>query len=294
MERPFGGWRMGDEPAAGAKALPRPDEGGSVHTMSERCFVIKCGGSTLAALPDSFYEDMRRLQEEGTIPVIVHGGGPAISQTLEKLGIETEFVGGLRKTNEAVLDVVEMVLSGQMNKEIVRKIQKSGAKAVGLSGVDGHLIHAVPVANAHELGYVGDVTRVDAALIDGLVRLGYIPVIAPVGLGEDGQRYNINADTAAGAVASHLGVERMIVVTDVPGIMRTVDGEKVVLPSVTVRETEEMIASGEIYGGMIPKVKAAVQCIQGRVREVVIVDGSVPGVLSRVLREGNIGTRIVK
>jgi acetylglutamate kinase len=261
---------------------------------SNRCFVMKCGGSTLAALPESFYQDMKRLQQDGVIPVIVHGGGPAISQTLEKLGIETEFVNGLRKTNEAVLDVVEMVLSGQMNKEIVRKILQTGAKALGLSGVDGHLIHAAPVKNADELGFVGDVTHVEADIVRSLVDLGYIPVIAPVGLGEDGQRYNINADTAAGAVASHLGVEQMIVVTDVPGIMRTVDGEKVVLPSVTVAETEEMIASGEIYGGMIPKVRAAVQCIQGDVQEVVIVNGAEPEVLSKVLRKEKIGTRIVR
>lgn len=260
-----------------------------------KCFVMKCGGSTLAALPKLFFDDLKRLQAEGIVPVIVHGGGPAISDTLGKLGIESEFVNGLRKTNEAVLDVVEMVLAGQINKEIVRKIQLSGAKALGLSGVDGHLIEAAPVANAHEIGLVGDVTQVNAELVQGIVAMGYIPVIAPVGIGADGgQRYNINADTAAGAVASHLGVERMIVVTDVPGIMKTVDGEKRVLPSVTVREIDEMIASGEIYGGMIPKVRAAVQCIQGKVREVVIVNGAEPEVLSRVLKNGGIGTRIVK
>ncbi|WP_028551021.1 acetylglutamate kinase [Paenibacillus sp. UNC451MF] len=260
--------------------------------MSAMCFVMKCGGSTLAALPDSFFVDMKNLQDEAIIPVIVHGGGPAISSTLEKLGIETEFVNGLRKTNEAVLDVVEMVLSGQINKEIVRKIQLSGARAMGLSGVDGHLIQAEPVANAHEVGLVGDVTHVNAELIQGIVKMGYMPVIAPVGLGADGgQRYNINADTAAGAVASHLGVERMIVVTDVPGIM---NGEKKVLPSVTVQEIDAMIASGEIYGGMIPKVRAAVQCIQGKVREVIIVNGAEPEVLSKVIKGAAIGTRIVK
>lgn len=260
--------------------------------MSAMCFVMKCGGSTLAALPDSFFKDMKHLQDEAIIPVIVHGGGPAISSTLEKLGIETEFVNGLRKTNEAVLDVVEMVLAGQINKEIVRKIQLSGARAIGLSGVDGHLIQAEPVANAHEVGLVGDVTKVNAELIQGIVKMGYMPVIAPVGLGEDGgQRYNINADTAAGAVASHLGVERMIVVTDVPGIM---NGEKQVLPSVTVKQIDEMIASGEIYGGMIPKVRAAVQCIQGKVREVIIVNGAEPEVLSKVIKGAAIGTRIVK
>lgn len=263
--------------------------------MKNNCFVMKCGGSTLAALPASFFEDMRQLQEEGIVTVIVHGGGPAISDTLGKLGIESGFVNGLRVTSEAVLDVVEMVLSGQINKEIVRRIQLTGAAALGLSGVDGHLIEAKPVANSHEVGLVGDVTRVNAELIQGIVNMGYIPVIAPVGLGEDGgQRYNINADTAAGAVASHLGVEQMVVVTDVPGIMKTVDGEKQVLPVVSVAEIEEMIASGDIYGGMIPKVRAAIACIQGKVQEVVIVNGSEPNVLSKVLKGTGIGTRIVR
>jgi acetylglutamate kinase len=255
-------------------------------------FVMKCGGSTLAALPDVFFEDLRALQEEGNIPVIVHGGGPAISETLERLGIESEFVNGLRKTSEAVLDVVEMVLAGRINKEIVRRLQQSGAVAVGVSGTDAMLIEAEPVADAHVLGFVGDVTRVNTRLIDGLIDMGVIPVIAPIGIDRRGQRYNINADTAAGAVASHLGVEQLIVVTDVPGIMRTVDGRKVVLPAVTVAETEAMIAAGEIYGGMIPKVRAAAQCIQGRVREAVIVDGAEPRVLSRVLGGEAIGTRI--
>lgn len=263
--------------------------------MGNNCFVMKCGGSTLAALPTSFFEDMRKLQEEGIVTVIVHGGGPAISDTLGKLGIESGFVNGLRVTSEAVLDVVEMVLSGQINKEIVRRIQLTGAKALGLSGVDGHLIEAKPVANSHEVGLVGDVTKVNAELIQGIVGMGYIPVIAPVGLGADGgQRYNINADTAAGAVASHLGVEQMVVVTDVPGIMKVVDGEKQVLPVVSVAQIEEMITSGDIYGGMIPKVRAAIACIQGQVQEVVIVNGSEPNVLSKVLKGEGIGTRIVR
>lgn len=260
--------------------------------MKSGCFVIKCGGSTLAALPDAFFLDLKKLQDEGMIPVIVHGGGPAISDTLGKLGIESEFVNGLRKTNEAVLDVVEMVLSGQINKQIVRKVMQFGAKAIGLSGVDGHLIEAKPVANAAEVGLVGEVTNVNAAIVEAVVQMGYMPVIAPVGIGEGAQRYNINADTAAGAVASHLGVERMIVVTDVPGIMKNVDGEKKVLPVVTVAEIERMIESGDIYGGMIPKVRAAMECIQGKVSEVVIVSGTEPEVLSKVLRGDAIGTRI--
>ncbi|OXM15076.1 acetylglutamate kinase [Paenibacillus herberti] len=258
----------------------------------EQRFVMKCGGSTLAALPAAFFEDLRQLQESGVRPVIVHGGGPAISGTLEKLGIETEFVGGLRRTTEEVLDVVEMVLSGTINKEIVRRIQGAGARAIGLSGVDGMLIGAKPVPNADEIGYVGEVTEVNAAVIEGVMGMGYIPVIAPVGIDSAGQRYNINADTAAGAVASQLGVERMIVVTDVPGILRIVDGERQVMPRITAVEIEAMIASGEIYGGMIPKVRAALACLHGNVREVAIVSGTEPNVLSRAVLEGGVGTII--
>lgn len=248
----------------------------------------------MAALPDSFFTDMAKLQAQQITPVIVHGGGPAISNTLAQLNIETEFVNGLRKTTEEVLDVVEMVLAGAMNKQIVRRIQTLGAKALGLSGVDGHLIHAVPVSNADEIGYVGEVEYINAALITGIISQGYMPVIAPIGLDQERQRYNINADTAAGAVASHLGVEQMIVVTDVPGIMKKIDGELQVLPTVTVQQIEQMITDGDIYGGMIPKVKAAIQCLQGKVQQIVIVDGSVPEVLSKVLRGDRIGTTILK
>lgn len=259
------------------------------------CFVMKCGGSTLAELPDQFYEELKSLQSDGMIPVIVHGGGPAISETLAKLDIPTEFVHGLRKTSEAVLDVVEMVLAGKINKEIVRRIQATGAAALGLSGVDGRLILAEPVENADEIGFVGEVVDVQASLVQGVASMGYIPVIAPIGIDQAGQRYNINADTAAGAVASHIGAERMIVVTDVPGILHTTDtGEKQVLPAVTQLEIEAMIESGDIYGGMIPKVQAAMKCLHGNVKEVVIVDGKVPGILRQALEGASVGTRIIK
>ena len=263
--------------------------------MGESSFVIKCGGSTLAQLPDSFYTDMRELQRRSVMPVIVHGGGPAINDTLTRLGIESTFVGGLRKTSAEVLDVVEMVLGGQINKQIVGLLLKSGAKAIGLSGIDGRLIQAKSVANRDEIGFVGQVTGVNGELIDGIVQMGYIPVIAPLGIDEDGQKYNINADTAAGAVAAALGASQLIVVTDVPGIMRELDGRKQVLPSVTIAHIEQMIQSGEIYGGMIPKVRAAVDCLQGGVSEVVIADGSVPEVLSRIVAgDQTIGTRVVR
>lgn len=262
--------------------------------VAQNCFVMKCGGSTLAALPQVFFEDLKQLHDSGTIPVIVHGGGPAINELLTAMQIETQFVNGLRKTDERVLDVVEMVLAGQTNKQIVRRIAAVGGRAFGLSGIDGGLIQAKPVSNAHEIGFVGQVTHVRSELLSGIMEMGCMPVVAPLGIDEAGQHYNINADTAAGAVASELGVERMIVVTDVPGIMRTVDGEKQVMPVVSVQQIDEMIDSGEIYGGMIPKVRAAVDCIQGRVSEVVIVDGAEPRVLSRVMNGESLGTRIVR
>ncbi|WP_058300528.1 acetylglutamate kinase [Gorillibacterium timonense] len=261
----------------------------------EQSFVIKCGGSTLAALPDSFYTDLRLLLEEGWSPVIVHGGGPAINETLTKLGIESRFEGGLRVTSEEVLDVVEMVLSGKINKEIVRRLQAAGAPAVGLSGVDGGLIEAVPVENADRVGLVGDVVSVNGTLLGGIAKLGYIPVVSPVGLDANGAgRYNINADTAAGAVASALGAAKLIVVTDVPGILKETEKGKQVIPEAAEADIRAMIASGEIYGGMIPKVQAALACLNGNVREVVIVDGSVPDVLRRTLLAGDTGTRIVR
>lgn len=262
--------------------------------VTKGLFVMKCGGSTLAALPEAFFKELAELQAEGYQPVIVHGGGPAISENLAKLGIESKFVNGLRYTSEEVLDVVEMVLSGSINKLIVRRIESAGGKALGLSGSDGSLLLSKPVAASKEVGLVGEVAEVKAELLHGVLGMGYMPVVAPLGVTGEGQRLNINADTAAGAVASQLGAQRMIVVTDVPGILKKAGGEKKVLPSVNVQEIEDMIHSGEIYGGMIPKVRAAIACIHGKVNEVVIVDGAEPQVLSRVLHGESLGTRIVR
>jgi acetylglutamate kinase len=262
--------------------------------MDQHCFVIKCGGSTLSALSDAFYAELCSLHREGWKPVIVHGGGPAISEALEKFGIETEFVGGLRKTTEPVLDIVEMVLAGSINKEVVRRILRAGGSAIGLSGTDGNLLRAEKIKTEQDIGFVGEVEDVNVDLIRMLLENGHIPVVAPVGIGADGQRYNINADTAAGAVASALGVTRLIVVTDVPGILKPVGQNKELVPVATERDIQEMIDSGVIYGGMIPKVKAALKCLHGDVKEVVIVDGGEEGVLGRLLNGEKIGTRIVR
>lgn len=262
--------------------------------MKDSYVVIKCGGSTLAALPPAFYDELTTLQAQDITPVLVHGGGPAISETLERFNIPTQFINGLRRTTDEVLDIVEMVLSGQMNKQIVRIVQQHGGKAVGLSGVDGQLIVAQPVANAEQVGFVGDVVDINTQLLQHIMSAGYMPVIAPIGIDAKGQRYNINADTAAGAIASHLGVKRLVVITDVPGIMRDTAQGRQVMPQVTVQDIEEMIREGDIYGGMIPKVQAAMQCLQGEVQQVIIINGVEPNGLSRALQGEAVGTTILK
>ncbi len=259
----------------------------------EKPFVIKCGGSTLAGLPSGFFADIAACVAQGWQPVIVHGGGPAITQALNKLGIHSEFVDGLRKTTSEVLDVVEMVLSGKINKEIVRRLLAAHVQAIGLSGTDGRLIQAKPIAHAHKLGFVGEVAAINRALLDVVVGAGYVPVIAPIGLDDDGVRYNINADSAAGAVADALGASPFVVVTDVMGVTRVVDGVRRVVDTLTPQDIAQMIERGEITGGMIPKVRSAVACLGGAVKEVVVVNGSDAGVLRKVLRGERIGTRIV-
>lgn len=263
--------------------------------MAQKSFVMKCGGSTLAALPDTFFEEIKLLHQQGTSAIIVHGGGPAINDVLQQLHIASFFVEGLRVTDEATLNVVEMVLGGQINKQIVRRIQSTGLRAIGLTGIDGHLIEAKPVKNHDQVGFVGEITQIEINLIRSLVSMGYIPVIAPIGISASGtQRYNINADTAAGAVASALEVDQLIMVTDVPGILKIVGGQKQVMSHASIEDIERMIDTQEIYGGMIPKVRAAIQGLQGNVKEVVIVDGAQPYALTQVLQGESIGTRIHK
>lgn len=243
-------------------------------------FVLKCGGSTLDQLPASFYEELIQLKKEGYDPVIVHGGGPAINHTLKTMQIEPQFIDGLRVTDEATLQVVEMVLIGQTNKQIVKKLQGVG---FGLSGLDGKVIKASQMPGP--LGFVGQIEAVHPEIIKMISQMGYIPVIAPLGMDDQGQSYNINADTAAGAVASALEVSQLIVVTDVPGVME--DGK--VLPELTVEKVNQLIKNGVITGGMIPKVKAAMDALKAA-DSVVIID---PSNLSRAVQQEPVGTKII-
>lgn len=243
-------------------------------------FVLKCGGSTLDQLPASFYQELIQLKKDGFDPVIVHGGGPAISNTLQSLQIESQFIDGLRVTDEATLQVVEMVLIGQTNKQIVKKLQGIG---FGLSGLDGKVIQASQMPGP--LGFVGHIEAINPEIIKAISQMGYIPVIAPLGMDDQGQSYNINADTAAGAIASALEVSQLIVVTDVPGVME--DGK--VLPELTVEKVNQLIKNGVITGGMIPKVKAAMDALKAA-DSVVIID---PSNLSRAVQQEPVGTKII-
>nr|PZM87710.1 MAG: acetylglutamate kinase [[Clostridium] cellulosi] len=232
------------------------------------------------------------MQKRGFRVTVVHGGGPVINRMLEKSGIKPTFVRGLRVTDAETMTWVQMALAGVVNKDLVAQREASGATAVGLSGVDGKLLRVKQ--KDPSLGYVGEVTKVRTELLLSLLEKGWMPVIASLGVDDAGQIYNVNADTAAGAVARELGASRMVVVTDVPGIYASPEKKGDVLRTVTPARIHELINSGKISGGMIPKVTAAMSCLKGTVREVLIVDGGNPFALEGTEEEGWNGTRIVR
>ncbi|WHY87531.1 acetylglutamate kinase [Neobacillus novalis] len=255
--------------------------------------VIKCGGSVLENLPRSFYEDIVEMHSEGEwIPVLVHGGGPLINQLLKNLNVETKFVNGLRVTDHQVLDVVEMVLSGMVNKQVVRNISEVDGKAIGVSGVDGTLLRAKPSSDAKTLGFVGDVVEVNRSIIEGIVNQGYIPVISPIGVDAGGQRYNINGDIAASAIAKALKAN-LCFVSDIPGILVEKNGSKKKLDKVSKVIIEEMINNQTIYGGMIPKAMAAIDGLVHKIPEVAIINGFDKNSLLDYINGKTIGTKIV-
>lgn len=245
--------------------------------------VIKFGGHAMgdARLMQAFAKDMALMKLCGIHPIIVHGGGPQIGALLERLQIQSEFVDGLRTTDEATIEVVEMVLSGKINKEIVAAINTEGGRAIGISGKDANLIVAkklerrvrdplTSVEKTLDIGFVGTPARVNPEMLRAFSESGYIPVIAPVAAGEEGQTYNINADAVAGAIAGALKARRLLLLTDVPGVKGT-DGE--VMSSITRSKANEMIAAGTISGGMIPKVQTALDALNEGARGAVILDG---------------------
>ncbi len=235
--------------------------------------VLKCGGSTMDALPAAFFETLASLQQAGKQLVIVHGGGPAITDMLTKLQITPQFIDGLRVTCEDTLRVVEMVLSGSTNKQLVRRIQQAGGKAWGMSGVDGAMITARQTEKP--LGKVGEIEQIDTAPLQTVLSTGHIPVVSPIAVSRDGgTAFNINADVAAGAVAAALGAEKLLMITDVPGILaETAAGGKALVEEAGPAAIEQMIETGVIYGGMIPKVRSALDALCQGVHEVVICKG---------------------
>jgi len=254
-----------------------------IRRFHERTFVVKYGGHAMVdtELKESFARDVCLLRYVGIRVVVVHGGGPQINQTLKRLGIESKFSGGLRVTDDATMDVVEMVLGGAINQDIVGNICKYGGRAVGLSGKDDQFMRAEranPIQSKADdgtmvdvdLGRVGEISRVSSGLLDRLVRDGFIPVIAPIAAGPDGEALNVNADTVAGAVASALRAAKFVLMTDVEGVL---DSQKQLIASLRASDIERLIADGTIVGGMIPKVRCALDAVDGGVEKVHIIDG---------------------
>jgi acetylglutamate kinase len=255
--------------------------------------VIKYGGAAMvrADLKDRFAEDVRLLQAVGLSPILVHGGGPEISRTLEQMGQKSEFIDGLRVTDEANLRVVEMVLTGQINKEVVAALARSGARAVGLSGKDGNLIMAKKLESpsGRDLGYVGEVAKIDPDILELLLGKGYLPVISPLGLGLDGHTYNINADAVAAEIAIACGAKKLIFLTDVPGIL----SHGLLISELSAEELEVRMQDGTVTGGMLPKAASILRALQGGVETVHIVDGRVPhNVVAELFTSRGVGTMI--
>jgi acetylglutamate kinase len=258
--------------------------------------VVKYGGHAMGdeALGEFFAQDVVLLKQVGINPIVVHGGGPQIGQMLDRLKIKSSFIDGLRVTDRETVDIVEMVLSGSINKQIVSSINAVGGLAVGLSGKDAGLIKAVKLERRHasdsniekvlDLGFVGEPRRINAKVLEIFERSDIIPVIAPIGVGEDGATYNINADTVAGAVAAAVKAARLLLLTDVTGVL---DKSKKLLTELSTEEALGLIADGTIHGGMIPKIETCLDAVEGGVEAAVIIDGRVPhAILLELFAEG--------
>ena len=264
-----------------------------IQKYNSKIVVIKYGGNAMIneELKMNVIKDVVLLSEIGVKVILVHGGGPEINRTLDKMGKETQFINGLRYTDEETIDVVQMVLAGKTNKDLVKLIMQKGGNAVGISGVDNQLIIAKKHESEDDLGYVGDVDKINPNIIIDMLDKGYIPVIASVGTDEEGHTYNINADTAAAEIAGALGAENMILVSDIPGLLADKDDESTLIPLVHVYEVNSLIEKGIIGGGMIPKVDCCVRAIRQDVKKAVIIDGRIPhSILIEMLSKEGIGT----
>lgn len=258
-----------------------------------KSFVIKYGGHAMVnpELAEIFARDIVLLKQVGINPIVVHGGGPQIGQALDRLQIKSSFVDGLRVTDAATMEVVEMVLAGSINKQIVSAINAAGGSAVGLSGKDARLLGARKVTSPKgDLGFVGDPDRVNPQVLSTLGAAGIVPVIAPIGYGETGETFNINADTAAGAIAAAVSAERLLMLTDVAGVLGK-DGQ--LIPALTLDEVRRLMEDGTISGGMIPKLETCVDAVSGGVQAAVILDGRVPhALLLEIFTKHGVGTLV--
>ncbi|MGI5898674.1 MAG: acetylglutamate kinase [Christensenellales bacterium] len=266
-----------------------------IQKYAGKVVVVKYGGNAMVndELKEAVMSDIVLLSLVGIKVVLVHGGGPEISGMLNRLGIESKFIDGLRYTDEKTMEVVQMVLSGKTNKDLVSLIGRLGGKAVGLCGIDGGMIKAKKLEGENDLGFVGDITSIETDVIENALKNGYIPVIATVGAGCGGSAYNINADTAATEIASALKAENIITLTDIRGLMRDIRDEKTLIPSVKVSELKGLIESGVISGGMIPKVKGLEKALREGVKKAVMIDGRVPhSILIEMFSNEGIGTMI--
>ena len=280
-----------------AQALPH------MQRYDQQTVVIKYGGHAMGdpAAAEDFAEDVVLLEQAGVKPIVVHGGGPQIGRMLDKLGIRSEFQAGLRVTDKATVEIVEMVLAGSINKQIVGWISAEGGRAIGLCGKDGQMVTAEKISRTVvdpdsniekivDLGFVGEPKHVNRSILDAVLKAELIPVLAPVAVGEDGATYNVNADTFAGAIAGAMMAKRLLLLTDVPGVL---DKNKKLLPELSIEECRRLIADGTITGGMIPKVETCIYALERGVEAVVILDGKVPhAVLLELLTDHGAGTLI--
>ena len=260
-----------------------------------KTIVIKYGGNAMIndSLKEQVMEDIVLLHLIGVNVVLVHGGGPEITDTLAKIGKETKFVGGLRVTDKETVDVVQMVLAGKINKSLVNKLEINGGRAIGISGLDGHMIKA-EMKNP-ELGYVGKINEVDVTPINDLIEKGYIPVVSTIGCDDEGNVYNINADTAAAFIAGNMKAERLITMTDIEGILRDKNDPHSVIQEIDIKGCYELFETGVIGGGMIPKVECCIEAIRKGVKTVTILDGRVPhALLIETLTNEGAGTMVVE
>ena len=266
-----------------------------IKKYSNKTVVIKYGGNAMIneELKDAVMGDVALLSQIGIKVVLVHGGGPEITEMLGKIGKESKFVNGLRVTDKETADIVQMVLAGKVNKTLVNLLESYGGKAMGISGIDGRMIEAE--VKDERLGYVGKIKKIHIKPVEDLLEKGYIPVISTVGCDRQGNTYNINGDTAAAYIAGALGAERLIMMTDIAGILRDKDDPSTLIPDITIDEAKKLHEEGIISGGMIPKVDCCIEAIKEGVKNVIIMDGRIPhSILMELLTDEGAGTMVME